>query len=335
MPQIMSPQRLRGTRRRTELTLVRLFLLVLATSAMAQQPPQGIYPIRFFDLTVERQDVRMAYRDVAPTTPPNGKTVLLLHGKNFSGLYWEPVIQTLTAKGFRAIAPDQLGFGLSSRPDLHYSFSQMAMNTKALLDRLGVSEVIVIGHSMGGMLATRFTLMYPQVVKKLVLESPIGLEDYRTLAPWASIDELYQTELHATYQGMLNYQKTYFTVWKPEYEEYVRDQAWVLGSGEYPRAAMASALTYEMIYQQPVCYEFSRIAVPTLLIIGQADRTVVGKNRLPPELKQVAGNYPELGRKTHALIKNSQLVEIPNVGHIAHLAAPDVFYGAVLPFLRQ
>jgi pimeloyl-ACP methyl ester carboxylesterase len=310
-----------------------VLLLLLAVSVHAQQAPRGIYPVHFLDLTVERQDLRLAYRDVAPTVAPNGKTVLLLHGKNFSGFYWEPVMQTLAAQGFRAVAPDQLGFGLSSRPDIHYSFAQMAANTKALLDRLGIGEVIVIGHSMGGMLATRFTLMYPQRVQKLVLESPIGLEDYRTLVPWASVEELYQAEMHATYQGMLNYQKGYFTQWKPEYEKYVQDQAWVLGTGEYPRAALSSALTYEMIYQQPVCYEFSRITVPTLLIIGQADRTVVGKNRLPPELKNVAGNYPELGRKTHALIKNSQLVEVPNVGHITHLAAPEEFYRALLPFI--
>jgi pimeloyl-ACP methyl ester carboxylesterase len=298
------------------------------------QPPSGIYPIRFFELTVERQDLRLAYRDVAPTAIPNGEAVLLLHGKNFSGYYWEGVIQTLAAKGFRVVAPDQLGFGMSSRPDIYYSFHQMAANTKALLDKLGISKVVVVGHSMGGMLATRFTLMYPQMVKKLVLESPIGLEDYRLLVPYASVEELYQTELHATYQGMLNYQKTYFpAAWKPEYERYVQDQAWVLGTGEYPRAAMASALTYEMIYQQPVCYEFSRIAVPTLLIVGQADRTVVGKNRLPPELKNVAGNYPELGRKTHALIKNSQFVEVPNTGHIAHISAPEQFYRALLPFI--
>jgi len=314
-----------------------LVVLIACAASLAQQPaqpPTGIYPVHFLELTVERQDLRLAYRDVAPTAAANGEAVLLLHGKNFSGYYWEGVMQTLAAKGFRVVAPDQLGFGLSSRPNIYYSFQQMAANTRALLDKLGIDRVVVVGHSMGGMLATRFTLMYPDRVKKLVLESPIGLEDYRVLVPYASVEELYRTELHATYQSMLNYQKTYYPDgWKPEYEKYVQDQAWVLGTGEYPRDAMSSALTYEMIYTQPVCYEFSHIAVPTLLMVGQLDRTVVGKNRLPPELKSVAGNYPELGRKTQALIKNSQLVVVPNTGHIAHIAAPDQFYRALLPFL--
>ena len=64
-----------------------------------------------------------------------------------------------------------------------------------------------------------------------------------------------------------------------------------------------AALTYEMIYEQPIVYEVSEITRPTLLIIGQDDRTVVGKNRLPPTLRSVAGQYPELGRKTHAAIQ--------------------------------
>ena len=307
--------------------------LYLAAAAGAQQPPKAEYPVEFFPLQIERQDLRLAFRDVKPTAAANGRTVLLLHGKNFSGFYWERVIRLLASRGFRVVAPDQIGFGLSSRPDIHYSLHQMAANTKALLDHLGIGRVVVVGHSMGGMLATRFTVLYPGMVEKLVLEDPIGLEDYRTFVPYASVEELYKNELAATYESFLNYQKTYYTSWKPEYEPYVRDQAWVLGTGEYPRDALASALTYEMAYQQPVCYEFSRISVPTLLIIGREDRTVVGKARLSPEMKAIAGDYPKLGRKTQEMIRGSKLVEIPNSGHIPHIEQPEAFDRALLAFL--
>jgi len=307
--------------------------LCLSAAVGAQQPPKAEYPVEFFPLQIERQDLRLAFRDVKPTAAANGRTVLLLHGKNFSGFYWERVIRLLVSRGFRVVAPDQIGFGLSSRPDIYYSLHQMAANTKALLDHLGIARVIVVGHSMGGMLATRFTLLYPEMVEKLVLEDPIGLEDYRTFVPYASVEELYKNELSATYESFLNYQKTYYTSWKLEYEPYVRDQAWVLGTGEYPRDALASALTYEMAYQQPVCYEFSRIAVPTLLIIGREDRTVVGKTRLSPEMKAIAGDYPKLGRKTQEMIRGSKLAEIPNSGHIPHIEQPEAFDRALLAFL--
>jgi pimeloyl-ACP methyl ester carboxylesterase len=308
---------------------------VVCTPAFAQ-PGSALhakYSVQFFPLRVESQDLRMAYRDVPPTGAANGKTVLLLHGKNFSGFYWEPTIEFLAQQGFRVIAPDQLGFGASSRPDIHYSFHQMAQNTKALLDHLGIKQVDVIAHSMGGMLGVRFTLLFPETVEKLVLENPIGLEDYRKLVPYSPLEQQYAIELSQTYEKVLNYQKTYYPgAWRPEYEIYVQDQASVLGTGEYPRDAWSSALTYEMIYEQPVVYELGEISRPALVIIGQADRTVVGKNRLPASLQSVAGQYPELGRKTHAAIKGSILVEVPDCGHIPHIQKPEEFREAVVKF---
>ena len=57
------------------------------------------------------QALEMAYMDVPPAKDANGKAVLLLHGKNFSGSYWETTISALTDQGFRVIVPDQIGFG--------------------------------------------------------------------------------------------------------------------------------------------------------------------------------------------------------------------------------
>jgi pimeloyl-ACP methyl ester carboxylesterase len=301
--------------------------------AQPGQAPHAKYSVQFFQLQVENQDLRMAYRDVLPTGPSNGKAALLLHGKNFSGFYWETTIEFLAKQGYRVIAPDQLGFGASSRPDIHYSFHQMAHNTKALLNHLGIQQVDVIAHSMGGMLGVRFTLLFPETVEKLVLENPLGLEDYRKLVPPISLQQQYVEELSQTYEKMRDYQKTYYPgSWNPEYEVYVQDQASVLGTGEYPRDAWSSALTYEMIYEQPIVYEMGEISRPTLLIIGQDDRTVVGKNRLPPGLQLAAGQYPELGRATHAAIKGSSLVEVPDCGHIPHIQKPEQFRNAVAKF---
>ena len=67
----------------------------------------------------------------------NNKNIVLLHGKNFNGAYWETTIKALTKEGFRVIVPDQIGFGKSSKPDnFQYTFQQFAENTKKLLDRL-------------------------------------------------------------------------------------------------------------------------------------------------------------------------------------------------------
>jgi pimeloyl-ACP methyl ester carboxylesterase len=212
---------------RAMLALVLLGTIWAAPSfAQQTQVLHPMYAAQFFQVQVENQDLRMAYRDVQPTGPSNGKSVLLLHGKNFSGFYWEPTIEFLTQQGYRVIAPDQLGFGASSRPDIHYSFHQMAENTKALLGHLGIQHVDVIAHSMGGMLGVRFTLLFPETVEKLVLENPLGLEDYRKLVPYIPLQEQYAAELSQTYEKMRDYQKSYYPgAWKPEYEAYVQDQA--------------------------------------------------------------------------------------------------------------
>jgi len=98
---------------------------------------------------------------------------------------------------------------------------------------------------------------------------------------------------------------------------------------------MYSALTYLMIYEQPVCYEFSNIKSRTLLVIGQADRTVVGKARVKKELLSMVGQYPELGRRTAKQIPGSILVELQSVGHVPHFEATERFHEELLSFLKK
>lgn len=298
------------------------------------QPVKYPYAVKHLDLKIENQTARMAYMDAPPIANANGKTVLLLHGKNFNGYYWKDVAARLTNEGFRVVVPDQIGWGKSDKPNVHYSFHLLATNTKKLLDHLKIEKTYVVGHSIGGMLATRFALMFPEITEKLILENPIGLEDYRVFVPYASFEELLKGEQAQTYESLKKYQQTYYPVWKPEYEQYVQAQAESLIRKDFPTAAVANALTSLMAYEQPIVYEFSNLKMPTLLIIGQADRTVLGKNRLSKDLQDKYGQYPTLGKKTKAEIPNSKLIELENVGHIPHVQVFDEFIESVLQFLQ-
>lgn len=293
------------------------------------------HPVQFFPLKIEGQDLRMAYMDVPPAGGKSRGVVVLLHGKNFFGAYWENTIEALRGAGYRVIVPDQIGFGKSPKPDIHYSFHLLAQNTRALLASLGVKRAAVVGHSMGGMVAVRFALMYPEFTTKLVLEDPIGLEDYREKAPYVPTDKLYEQQLSASEESIRSYQKHYYVHWKPEYDTYVQVQARWMKSGEFPRLAWSAALTTQMIYEQPVCHEFFLLRPPTLLVVGLADRTAIGKDRVPPAVAATMGNYPELGKKTAAQIPNAKLVEIENCGHIPHFEAPEKFHAALLEFLGK
>src|SRR2546423_6385388 len=135
------------------------------------------YPSSYLPLTLYGQDVRIAYMDVAPQGQPNGHTVVLLHGNNFAGFYFGIVIDALRKEGFRVIVPDQIGYGRSSKPIIPYYLSDMARNTRAILQSLNISQAMIVGHSMGGMLAARFATQYPGVTERLVLFNPIGLTD--------------------------------------------------------------------------------------------------------------------------------------------------------------
>jgi pimeloyl-ACP methyl ester carboxylesterase len=292
------------------------------------------YPIKFLSVEIGCEDLRMAYMDVIPTANANGKTVLLFHGKNFGGYYWTRVIQELVEEGYRVIAPDQIGFGKSSKPFIQYSFHLLATQNKKLLDALNVEKAIVLGHSMGGMLAIRFSLMYPHRVEKLVLENPIGLEDYRNMVPYVSVEEQYQKELETTAASVKRYYQTsYFPQWKPEYNYLVDIASGVTNSADFPRYAKISALTYQMIYEQPVVYEFPSIQVPTILLIGTNDRTIVGKDKLSKELQQRYGNYAILGKQASARIPGSKLIELP-AGHVPHIEIPEQFIAGLITAVK-
>ena len=340
---------------RRTLALLGILTLLLSISssffphlaAAQEQPPTystplGIalesysYPnsVQFLPLEIEGQVVRMAYMDVLPADS-NGRSVVLLHGKNFYGSYWENTIEALTAEGYRVIVPDQIGFGKSSKPDIAYSFDLLAANTAKLLDELKVTQVAVVGHSMGGMLAVRFARNYPNRTTHLALENPIGLEDYRFKVPPQTTQQLIESEFKQTTESIRAYRKNYFVTWKPEqYERFVEVAARVRLSGEFPRYARASALTYQMVYQQPVRHEFGLIEPPTLLVIGQEDRTALGKNLVSEAVAKTLGQYPQLGLAAAQDIPDSQLVELENVGHIPHLEAPEKFHNALLDFLN-
>jgi pimeloyl-ACP methyl ester carboxylesterase len=203
------------------------------------------------------------------------------------------------------------------------------------MESLGIERAIVLGHSMGGMLATRFALMYPHRVEKLILENPIGLEDYRSIVPYVTLDEQYKKELGATAVSIKRYyQNSYFPTWKPEYDYLVMIAAGVINSSEFPRYARVAALTYEMIYEQPVIYEVSSLQMPTVLIIGTKDKTVVGKDKLSKEMQEKYGKYDRLGKQAAARIPRATLIELA-AGHIPHLEIPDIFMEELLRSLRQ
>jgi pimeloyl-ACP methyl ester carboxylesterase len=310
------------------------FIFALFYFPLQAQNIQYPYPVKYITINIDGQNAKMAFMDVKPANA-NGQSVILFHGKNFTGFYWKDVITFLSDAGYRVIVPDQLGWGLSTKPNTKYTFEILAQNNKLLLDSLQIDKATVIGHSMGGMLAARFALMYPGSTAKLILEDPLGLEDYKKIIPYKTMEQQYKKELSATYASYKKYQQSYYPVWKPAYEQYVAAQAAPLQQKDFSSVAWVNALTYQMIYEQPVLYDLPKLNVPTLLLVGQLDRTVVGKEMLPAKKQKLYGNYPLLATNAGKKIKNAKVVLLPGVGHIPHIQSIDLFRKNVLAFLMQ
>jgi pimeloyl-ACP methyl ester carboxylesterase len=293
------------------------------------------FPVKFLDLTIKGQALRMAYMDVPPSVAAKGTTIVLLHGKSFSGDYWGPTARALAAEGYRVIIPDQLGFGKSAKPDIRYHFDLLANTTKQLLDHLNIQHAAIVGHSFGGMLAVYFARDYPETTSVLVLENPIGLEDYRAAIPPQPLETLLQTEMAQTPEKYRGFLKAFFLGWPPEAERTVEIFSRVLLSGEYPRYAKASALIYQMIFDEPIRHEYKLLDVPVLLIIGQGDHSVFFRRYASPEVTKPLGNWPALGRAALNDLPDGKLIEIEGAGHVPHIEQFESFKAALEDFLEH
>jgi pimeloyl-ACP methyl ester carboxylesterase len=273
------------------------------------------YPSSYLPLTLYGQDVRIAYMDVAPSAAANGHTVVLLHGNNFAGFYFGGPIDLLRKEGFRVIVPDQIGYGRSSKPIIPYNFHDMARNTRAILQHLNIARVMVVGHSMGGMLAARFA---------------IGLTDPRFDRPWDSTDEAYKRALGATFQSirgsLMRYVAHNPAAWTPDFENYARIRySWTL-SADWPRLAMVQTLIGQVQYLDPVVYDWAQIKAPTL-VFGGAEDMLPGSSALFKERMQyIASTIPNGRARLHL---------IPGLGHVPHMEAPEKTLPPLVAFLKE
>lgn len=284
------------------------------------------FEVNTFKFNSQNQDLKMRYMDIGEKNAQ--KVIVLLHGKNFSGYYWERVAKDLLKKNYRVIIPDQIGFGKSSKPDYYqYSFGQLALNTKTLLDNLKLAKLDLVGHSMGGMLATTFAVNYPKSVNKLILINPIGLEDYGKYVEFKDVNFFYKRELAKTIDKAINYQKKnyYDGKWSSEYEKLLIPLKGMLAGEDWKIVAWNNALTYGPIFSENIVDRFSQVTSKTFLIIGTRDKTGPGRGWLKEGVTIKLGEYKKLGINASNLIKGSKLIELDGLGHMPQYENYNVF----------
>jgi pimeloyl-ACP methyl ester carboxylesterase len=323
-------------------------LILPSISAHAAEPgprePYGIglegfaypYPVNMLPLVNDGEQVKMAYMDVAPGQP-NGRTVLLLHGRNFPSSYWAPVIKTLIDAGYRVVVPDQIGFGKSSKPAADLHFDTLARNTIALMDHLQIAKFDVVAHSLGGMLGVRIVRAFPDRVAHLLLTAPIGLEDYRLYVPPTPTEKILESEEKQTADGYRKQLETNYSLKLPydQVTPFIDARFNIKGSSEYPRWLRAFVNSAQLIYREPVVHEIPLITQPTLFIMGSDDHNAPGKPNAPEALRPQMGQNAELAKALAAKMPNASVEVIPNTGHLVFLEAPAKYDELLLAFLKK
>lgn len=323
-----------------------LFALPLAARAAdtPQREPYGIalegfaypYSVQLLPVVNEGERLSMAYMDIAPAQP-NGRTVVLLHGRNFPSSYWAPVMRMLSEAGYRVVMPDQIGFGKSSKPAGELHFDNLARNTIALLDHLKIDKAEFVAHSLGGMLGVRIARAYPDRVAHLVLTAPIGLEDYRLYVPPTPTETIIENEDKLTTDGYRKQLRTNYAIKLPAdaITPFIDARFNIKGSPDYPRWLRAFVSSGQMIYREPVAHEIPLITVPTLFVMGADDHNAPGRPLAPEALRGKMGQNAELAQALAAKMPNARAEVIADTGHLVFLEAPDKYKQLVLGFLGR
>jgi len=325
--------------------------LALPASALRAQNQQGNasfgtdlerfaypWPVEHFAVTVGATPARMAYMDEQPETP-NGRTAVLLHGKNFCAATWEGTARALLEAGYRVVIPDEIGFCKSSKPrEAQYTFAMLAHFTHELMTARGIGDAVVIGHSTGGMLAMHFALMFPDAVEQLVLVNPPGLTDRMAEGvPYVPLHELVEQERQTDFASIKGYQRDvyYHGQWEPRYDRWVTMLAGQYASDNGEDVAFAQAKLSEMILTQPVSHRLEQLSMPVMLMVGMLDTTTFGKGQAPQLVAERLRPIPDLAPEAAARLPDARLVTFPELGHSPQVEAPARFEQRLLAVLRE
>ncbi len=244
----------------------------------------------------------------------SGPTVLMLHGIGGGHLAFAPQVETLASSGYRAVAWDMPGYGRSA-PIEPYNFKGLAQSCITLIESLQCRDVVLLGHSMGGMVAQEVIARRPDLVNKLILCG--------TTPSFGKPDGEWQQAFIAQRTAPLDAGKS-----MADLAELLVPQ--MVGPGSLPEGlrlarhcmSQIPASTYRRALEALVTFDrranLPQINVPTLVLAGEHDR-----NAPPAAMKKMAHEIPR-----------STYLEMPGVGHLQNLEAPDEFDALVLNFLE-
>jgi non-heme chloroperoxidase len=255
----------------------------------------------------------------------SGPPVVLIHGYPLNGHSWERQERVLLQRGYRVIAYDRRGFGQSSQPTIGYDYNTFAADLNALLERLDLNDLVLVGFSMGSGEVTRYLGRYGSArVKKAALlgaippfllktaDNPEGVDG----SVFKGIEAAIVSDRYAYFKNFLD---NFYNVDKLGGTR-ISDQAWqasfIVASGASPFATFACVGTWLTDFRA----DLPKIDVPMLVVHGTEDRI------LP---------FSATAERLPGLVKGLKLVKVEGGPHNIAWTHPDEVNQALLSFLAE
>ncbi len=234
------------------------------------------------------EEVEISYKDYG-----NGRPVVLIHGWPLSKEMWEYQIEDLVNAGLRVIKYDRRGFGKSSKPWDSYNYDALTEDLNSLMEELDLQDAVLVGFSMGGGEAVRYLNKYgSQRVSKLVLISAVTPYLGKTENNPDGVDETVFAEMMTQMKDdrisfLDDFGKKFFgvTLINHPVSAPLLDYYRMLASVAAPRATQQCAVAFA---QTDFRTDVENITVPTLIIHGDADKTVPIKNSSDRTAKMIS-----------------------------------------------
>jgi len=292
----------------------------------ADAPPLAFDDIDYgFEVDYALDAPRLAYIDEGA----GDATILLVHGLASNAGFWRYNIDALADAGYRVIAVDLPGYGKSSKGAYPYDMTFYAETLARFIDALNLDPLVYVGHSMGGQIGLTLSLERPELIDRLVLAAPAGIEAFDE-GEGAWLANVLTEEGIATVpeEAIRRNLAMNFHRWDADRLEWmVQERARMAKSEEMDEFAYAVIRSVHGMIDEPTTPFLSEVSVPTLVVYGQYDGLIPNPYLHPGTPRGVFAEGVEA-------IPDAELVEIPDAGHLLQIERPEAFNEAVLEYLR-
>jgi len=264
----------------------------------------------------------------------DGDPVILIHGFSDRKEHWRAQVGALSTH-FKVIRMDNRGAGKSDRPNGEYTMEVYASDVAGLINSLGIERSHIIGHSLGGMIAQNFAILYPNRVDKLILINTIpGLKP-----PGESIDEaikMYRENAIAGHEAMMEDPLNEFLIGAKS--SYSRN-FWKI-MREEPKKTFHGIWSVEDLVEEkvkfgPTIKDLSNQA-HALSTHNTYERLHEIKNKVLILSAEKDKSCPKtMGEKMHELIPNSKFEVIEGAGHQSILEKAPEVNQVIIDFLKS